>query len=323
MTNPELAEWLNLELGLAGGEAVTTNIIRQWVAWDVLPKASARGREIGRRPIWTRPETAKRRARRLAELRTAGVKREAAVIVQAFIEWGHPDGNRVRSALRKEVEKWRKQLDRQRTTRMNDGDFSSLSAVKKRALRKQLGPLAPRFIGTQFQQSDEFYAVQAYIAESGKTELEIYNPIILASFSKMLGIETASSQLRNEAFSSITAGLFGDPEIIENSATSEIDKSSDNDLRRARVAVKRLFRAINHAGRLVSFPGIPASVRALLQELNSLSSQISTGPWAVYALAACLLAVRRVDKCPEIALDGGDFEQLGGIFSAGFANAAL
>src|SRR5690348_10385096 len=96
MTNAELAAYLNEQLGLSAGQAVTTDVVRQWVAWDVLPKAKVQGRISGKGPAWSRLGVARRRAMRLAQLRKLGTRREKALIVQAYIEWGHPDFGRVR-----------------------------------------------------------------------------------------------------------------------------------------------------------------------------------------------------------------------------------
>lgn len=171
MTNSELAELLNARLGLAEHDAVTVNVLRQWVAWDVLPKARVAGRVDGKGPIWSRTGATLRRANRLGELRRRGIKRENALIVQAYIEWGHHDFDRVRAAMRSEWDKWAAQLTRKQTTFIENTDYGEISATQKRAIANQIGPISPIFKGTKLEQSPELYALIADFARTGESDL--------------------------------------------------------------------------------------------------------------------------------------------------------
>ena len=300
MTNAELASLLNSQLGLTETNAVTPNVIRQWVGWEVLTWSTARGRSVGESPEWSRSGKAMRRAFRLAQLRKSGVIRENAVIVQAYIEWGHPDIDRVRQALMREVNKWRSQLLRRRTTRMQNADYQSLSAVQQRAIRRQRGHLDARFAGTQFEQSDELYATFAELAESGEGDGDRVSKVLLAAMDKMLpGIgETLPAASLNRLGSAI-AGVFGSADEIANSAQSEIERASEREFRIARLISRRLLQPTREAQRIKEIMELSGAHAELLQMLNSLSPQISVGIWASVQFAQCLMCVRRSQQWPK------------------------
>lgn len=118
----------------------------------------------------------------MAELRKLSVQRKSAVIVQAFIEWGHRDFDLVRSALLHELKKARAQFAHHRTTHILNADYEDLSAVRQRAIRTQLGPLDSRFVDTQFQQSNEFYARIAQLAETGEGNVSRQRELLKGAF---------------------------------------------------------------------------------------------------------------------------------------------
>ena len=294
VTNADLALLLNSELGLAGALAVTPNVIRQWVAWDVLTRSTATGRSVGESPEWSRSGKATRRAFRLAQLRKSGVIRENAVIVQVYIEWGHPDIYRVRQALLREVKKWRSQLLHRRTTRMGNADYQNLSAVQQRALRRQLGPLDARFAGTRFEQSDELYATLSELAESGEGSRDRISKLLLTAIDKVLpGIGEALPAESLYRFGSTIAGVFGSAEEIGNSAQSEIISASEREFRIARLITSKLLRSARDIQQIRGIMKLSNAHSELLQMLNFLSPQISAGVWASIQFTQCLMCVRR------------------------------
>ena len=289
MTNPELAEYLNVQLGLAGSEAVSANVIRQWVAWDVLPKAGAQGRSIGESPLWVRSAAAMRRALRLAELRKRGITRENALIVQAYIEWGHDDLDRVRSALIGEWSKSAKQLIRRQTTFLNDKKFDDVSATKKRAIANQTGPLDFIFGGTPFEQSDGFYAQFAELSQTGKDNSNSISGLMNDAMARMSpGIATILPANLISAFANSFAGMTGPPDEIDNSGESTIQIASERQFRIARFYVRsmlRQFRTIGHVGEDIRSDPVMSQ---LLQFLHMLNPQISIGQWAVFLFIQAL-----------------------------------
>lgn len=320
MTNAELADWLNVECRLTGKDIITSNVIRQWVDWGVLPKASARGRTYGQGPKWSRSQVGIRRAVRLAELRTHGVKRETAVIAQAYIEWGHSDFERVLNALLHELRKWQSQLTRRRTTFIDGRNYRSLSLVQKRAIRVQLGAIDAFFDGTRFQQSDEFVAIFAQLAESGTGDTTSLSRLLVEAIDRIYpGFGQFLSLIPIDEILKLVAGALGSPEEIENSAQSEIEKAGERDFRTARVAMRRVSRMLRQTGRLSIIPGIPESLRELFTKLNAVSAQISIGPWGVFHFTQCLMAIRRGHQLPEIVLNASDMANLLQILPPEFA----
>ncbi len=282
MTNAELADFLNDNLGLAGTDAVTANVIRQWIAWDVLPKAKAHGRGIGQGPTWHRSDAAMRRALRLGELRKRGICRENAVIVQTYIEWGHPDFDRVREALLNELVKWAAQLNRHQTTFIGDSNFPEMSVTKHRAIANQLGPLDDRLKGTQFERSAELYAVFAETARTGHGNSEYLTALMLEAahqivpaFSKMLPAHCISQ------FANSFAGLTGPSDEIGNSGERAILSASERKFRIARLFIRRLLSELRKCEQHARSPILDVDARQLAQMLHSLYPQISVGPWLI------------------------------------------
>jgi len=243
MTNVELANSLNEKFALAGPDAVTLDVIRQWVAWDVLPRAQVKGRLPGKGPLWNRDERSLRRAHRLAELRKAGVRRENAVIVQAYVEWGHPDFARVRSALRAEFTKWRNQLNRDHTTFIGGDGYRGLSASRKRSIANQLGPLDGRFVGTQFEHTPEIYAVLANLARLAEGDLNQTRELISnameqlhPNFKAIIPIEMA------DLIANSISGLTGLPDEMEESGEGVIERATERQFRIARHHARLFLR---------------------------------------------------------------------------------
>jgi len=300
MTNAELAKQMNALWGLKGRDAVTANVIRQWVAWDVLPKARVQGRAAGNGPIWIRDERSLRRANRLAELRKAGVRRENALIVQAYIEWGHSDFYRVRHALRDEFSKWRNQLNHRHITFIGDDSFANLSATRKRAIANQLGPLDSRFSGTQFEQSPALYAVWADLARTADGNSNFLIAQLIEALQRIY--PAIDAIVPSELLSSIAIGLpglTGSSDEIDNSGESTIEIASERQFRVARIYARRYLKLLREAGCYDASPGLDPGARELMQMLHSFAPQISTGPWLTFAFAQLLHYVFRQSELQE------------------------
>lgn len=289
MTNSELAEQLNNLWDLQGTDAVTVNVIRQWIAWDVLPKAQVQGRMSGRGPIWIRDGRSFRRANRLAKLRKMGVRREHALIFQAYVEWGHSDFSRVRDALSHEFSKWREQLHRRHITFIGNDGFSNLSAGKKRAIANQIGPLDSLFAGTQFEQSPELYAIWADLARTGEGNSNVLIGQLIEAFRQMYPANDPAFAV--ELLSSIAAtlpGLTGSPDEIGNSGESTIAIATERQFLVARIYAREYLKTLRVAGCYAASGGSNSAVGELMQKLHSLAPQISTGPWLTFAFAQLL-----------------------------------
>jgi hypothetical protein len=286
MTNSELAELLNSTAGLEGNDGVTANVIREWVGWDLLPRAEARGRARGLNPDWSRSNSALRRATRLAELRKAAVRRENALVVQAYLEWGFPDFVKVRSALLSEFRKCRNQLIRRKITFFEGRQFGTISAAQLRAFSNQNGPLAERFVETQFEQSKEAYAVLAEAMSRSETELPDLVRIIQIGFDRLdreAGATIPTQCLT--AFANSFPGLTGFESEIDNSGETIIQTASERKYREARYRMRKLRTVIQRAG--IISPDV-SSGSELLRELSLLGPQITIGPWSVMAFVQAL-----------------------------------
>lgn len=311
MTNAELADALNRDLQLSGGDAVTVNVIRQWVLWGVLPRASATASAIGKSPDWHRDDRASRRAHRLTELRKAGIRRESAVIAQAFLEWGHADIERCRKAIVHEYAKGRAQMLKGVTTDLEFADYNALRAPTRRALRNQAGPLDARLIGTQFEQSAEFYAVALKVGNRGKGDPQQIAALLLDAFSRMLPmLSTYIDAPMIETLGNSIVGIFGIPDEIDNSAQTAIEMASPRQLRVARHVTRRGLKAIRNAHRFSELVDLPElaemkdEISDLANQLTALSPQITIGPWAVFMLAQTLLAAIAKKSDFRIEIEG-------------------
>jgi hypothetical protein len=276
VTNADLASALNSEFNLTGADAVTVNVIRQWVAWDVLP-------------VWTRDSRALHRARRLARWRRDGVRGENTVIAHAFIEWGHRDMARVKMAIGQEFRRARRLMFKRLTTTADLSDFQSLSAVQKRALRKQAGPLDSRFAGTRFEQSPELYASLLNLARNGEGNAAHIERIIGEAQNRMLpDLPPNFPNAVAAGFKDAISGLFGDPSEIENAAQISIERASAKEFRIARIITHRHLKALATANHISELPELASGIRDLLNMLALIGPQISIGYWRTSGFVAAL-----------------------------------
>lgn len=292
MTNAELADELNDRLALTGPDAITANVIRQWVAWEVLPKATAQGQAIGKGPAWSRSDAAMRRALRLAELRQGGIKRQNALIVQAYIEWGHCDFNRVRSALLDEWTKWASQLNHKRITFLGNTNFQNISSTKKKAIATQIGPLDNIFKGTPFEQSAELYVVFSEFSRFGNGNSEYLANLMAGAFRRispnMTQMPPASCIL---ALANSFSGMTGARDEIDNSGASEIQNASQRQFRIARYHIRLILHQLQIAGDIDHAAAIDFNTQKLLQILKLIGPQISVGPWLIFAFTQTLKSI--------------------------------
>lgn len=293
MTNQELADHLNEQAALSGRDVVTVNVIRQWVDWSLLSNAKIAGKAAPKGgPEWSRGEADMRRAYRLAELRKRGVRRQTALVVHAYLEWGYSDYSYLRKCLQSEWEKWRNQLVRRHITSMDGRDYAEISSVQKRALKNQLGDLYPGFVGTVAEQSPEAYAVIAELSKFG--EYNFYNVefIISESIARMLPDLSLEKDVIT-AFANSFAGLTGDAEEITNSANSAISHATERQLRLARHYTRVMQRAPQKLKVMRNISDISYFLRNWPQFENSLYQQMSIGPWLTGQFVQTLLLVMR------------------------------
>lgn len=281
ITNTELADLLNSEFGFVGRNAITANVVRQWVDWDVLPRAQAQGQRVGNAPSWARSDSDVRKARRLAELRRMGLKRENALVVQTYIEWGHQDFDRVRVAFAAEWRKASSQLARRQSTFLNDRTFTEVSAASKKAIANQLGPLDHRLQGTRFEQSQEFYAVMAEIGRSGANSKLPSDELIAKALDHMAPrVSPLLNPLWIEAIGKVLSGIAGLPDEIENSGIEAIQNANKRDFRVARYHVRLFRKAVK--GQLPN-RDIQSALESepTFQKLRELGPQILNVPWVI------------------------------------------
>ena len=295
MTNAELADALNSDFALRGTDAVTINVIRQWVAWGALPPATAMASAIGRNPEWHRNDHAMRRASRLAELRKAGIRRKNAVIAQAFLEWGHVNIDCSRKAIINEYKKGRAQLVKSVTTDLEFANHKDLSAKRQQALKKQMGPLDHRFIGTQFEQSSELYAIALQLCRLGTSEAGQIETLLSGAFEKILpGFSALIDNRLTQIIIKSASGIFGDADEIGNSAQSVIENATAGQLLIARRITRNFVNTFSPSEELiqsVTLTGTGVGFDQLTKELRSLAPQIKSGIWLVFIYVAVLNAI--------------------------------
>lgn len=312
MTNADLVAYLNEELGLTGASAVTSDVIRQWVLWDVLPRATSRGRGYGRGLEWKRSGRDLHRARQLARWRDYGIRRESAVIAQSFLEWRYPDFDHARRAIIIEFKRARALALKRFNTTADISDFAHLSSVGRRALRNQLGPLDGRFADTQFDLCGETYA--AFLSAAIKGEGNIGQLTALLTH-PIENLSPACSALFPESalqwFIGTTMGMFGEPTEIANSAQFTIEIASEREWRIARIATRRIFKMLRHAQAVSKIPGLDKSTRDLFAMLAQIQSEISIGRWAISMFAQILHGVRSgIEFPPEMRVNSKTFGQI-------------
>ncbi|WP_415644328.1 hypothetical protein [Sphingomonas antarctica] len=298
MTNADLAEQLNDALGLTGSNAVTPNVIRQWVLWDLLPKATIKDQKRG---DWTRDARSLRRATRLAELRKLGVKRETAFIVQAYLEWGHGEFNRVREAALSELRRSAALIRKAVTSDTQFDNYSDLSGTRQRALRRQGGPLDNRFRGTVFEQSREFYAWALKFVLGDAAQIDKYTLMIGSALSKLAApMDSIPTERLSLSLVASVGGLFGDAEEVDDAGETALSNSSERDFRVARLEWKKLTRILRPEFDWTQFGSFAEMLNPFRTVISAIGPQITVGNFAVSGFTA--LIKKRIDA-PELILN--------------------
>ncbi|MEP7348347.1 MAG: hypothetical protein ABI668_00160 [Sphingorhabdus sp.] len=245
MTNRELANQLNEQFELSGRSAVTENVIRQWVDWQLLPKSKIANIKTGSGPSWTRGEVALDMAAKLAQFRKYGLISEKQLVARCYIE-GWP----IEIETARPVMMNRAKYARSHMSKLLSVDYSKLerasdlTAVKKRALERQLGKQDARFEGMPFEFKGDTGILLTLSALSGNAPppeilgmLEQAMPI-----SKILGSHWAGLM---SLFVSGISGMAGLPDEIDNSLLDSIEHCSDEVFANSKQSTQFIFRAAN------------------------------------------------------------------------------
>jgi len=248
LTLDDLARQLDTELGIAGRNRVTRNVIRQWVRWGFLDHAVPRGRSVGLRPVWQRDEDQRARARRLAELRLAGVKTERLLICQGWLEgWDIPFRD-ASTALAEELTAQLNRASRTNTSNFDARGGAPVSHAKRRAVLRQAGPPnseAEPFIAAIGPERLFASLAAARFGREGKVDLA---ELFLAGVA-ILAVAPVGPEDRPiaEAVVSGLYGLLGSPDEIGDSALETLKSASVGDFGIARAlltAVRELLEEL-------------------------------------------------------------------------------
>lgn len=289
MTNAELAAALNDEFGLEGRARLSTNVIRQWVEWGLLPKAQVAGRVEGGGPIWERNDSAMVRARRFAKMRVFGIRSERALLAQAYIEWDAVSFDRARPAIIGEFRSVRSKLWRTMTADIPAGPVSEFSKTKRRALIKQSGPLDPVFHSTQFELPTDtiLTAMQsAFAGQSNETEQIALFANVMAQMAPSIATHIPTPL---PAWVNLN-GLFAPSDEIDFSGEAVLEMSNQSQFDKAR---KTTMQFVRRSRQLTNsrYSGIfPSDSEALRFMIGNLLPQISSGPWLIAGFVQILMA---------------------------------
>ncbi len=302
MTNDELAAQLNSELRLEGRQAVTANVIRQWVSWGVLPKSIPKGQRVGSGPIWERDAIALYRAKRLASVRQWNVIRETAVISQAFLEWGHDDIKRVRQALLSEFSRSRRSLFKSMTSSTDFAAVANLSAAKKKALIHQSGQLDIMFVKDRAANWPDLLISFLGLAHSGSGDIGALPEILLQSGIFPEATRPLASTMITPSVVAAIQKLFADPDEHGVAGEIHLSNATDAELLEAREKTSHWLFITMPTILNFSIPKVlelPVELNEeahtfdiIQQQLTKIYPQISSGHWATSAYVVALSMLR-------------------------------
>lgn len=292
MTNADLASALNDEFGLEGRARLSANVIRQWVEWGLLPKAHVAGRVEGGGPIWERNVNAVKRARRFAEMRVFGIRSERALVAQAYLEWDAVSFDRARQAILGEFRSARLKLWRTLSADIPAGPVSKFSSTKRRALRKQSGPLDPIFRSTQFELPADTFLSAMQSAFAGLSNEAAQIALTVDALTQMIPSLAQYLPAFLPAMVSPNA-LFAPPDEIEFSGEAVLAASNQAQFDEARKTTMQFVRKL----RLLTdtrYSGIlPDDAQALRSMIEMLLPQITAGPWLIAGFTQILMTQNR------------------------------
>ncbi len=288
MTNAELASLLNDEFDLKGRACLSANVIRQWVDWELLPKARVVGREGSNGPIWERDDAALARARRFAEIRYFGVRSERALVAQTYIEWRAISFDRAKPAILAEFRSARAKTKRRLTADIPEGAVADFPAIKRRALKNQGGPIDAIFQGSQFELSTDMVLSGMRAAFTGYADDREQTALLATALAKAAPSLIATMHASLLPGAKFSRGLFADPEETDLSVESLLQAATVEEFERAQAFLAksaRRFRRLADGGYSAMLPNEFEPFRVMLEKVLP---QISCGQWLTTLFAQVL-----------------------------------
>ena len=246
MRTDELIKALNEEAARLKLKPVTRRMLRDWVDEDLIGARKARGRGHGRHPIWQFAEIDVRRAKRIVELKTAGVTRISEIRIYLwFAEDNYPIvmiGDALRSEftrlMNRERRKLRFKYDHRYHKSLTDADVQKHS--------NQLPPIDAGLAEVGFKIGP---AVAIKIISEllwGKAGHEELPHLMTEEASRILGRPIGTTDIKID-FGDLS-GVFGAADEILNSGEADLKHVKDADLYEARRRLRDLISALSFGG---------------------------------------------------------------------------
>lgn len=293
MTNVELSQQLNQELSLLGKQAVTANVVRQWVRWKLLKRATILGKTADGKPVWERDEQALEQAKRLATYRCYGLVREDQLICRCYIDGWDIDVDRLRLTLRKRLQALHAVALKRFTSTIERERRDSLSVAQKRAIRNQIGRLDRRFIGTAFELTPDNYVdiFREAIADSGRLEV-ITEPFQNAS-------EALFPEMKMQEFPHLSfvvrsiAGLFANPDQFTETPFNSVETCENADFALARSLISRLFEIPDFIERFENHMPFPPELIGQMPIISNTIRTIEKSEWPTWLFLTIVHGLRK------------------------------
>lgn len=284
MTSEELVQLLNLSISHPDHQ-VTADVVRQWVAWKVLPPAVGRGRGIGESRRWFRSQSNLAQAKRLAELRNAGMVTRQALQAQMWLEGWGLDFGIAKPAIVARFDAALAKIRRGITTSFDPRDGRSPTAAKRRAVAHQLGQQAEVFRQSAFLiDPEEIFHAFGPLFLGTENRFDISG--ILARVLRQTNVVVPPGAL--ERITAALAGLLGDEQEIEFAGRRSIEEGALDEYELAR----RVFTLGRRGLAAIAKPDFrrltPAVWAPFLEIADAVGEQVFRGHFAVLSFGATL-----------------------------------
>jgi len=289
---------LNAEARSLGADLdVTERALEDWIYEDLLEKPTEKGL-AGGGSEWRYAPTALRAALQIVRLKASKrSRRNAELRLRLWLLDFDVPTDRVHGDLKTEFDRLVRRRFFRNPLRYDADSGEDLSERQMEAELRKAGPLDPTLASTGLAppSGDMLNLISELVwGSKGPTQALKSLETLISPFASDKGRELLAEFLRGLEPYVETAGLFGNPDEIENSGLDALAKVSDGDLQKARRLYQLALAMADCASRSAEFlpPDFPPALREARPEIGRTLRE--SDEWCVAGLAACAIAVNRV-----------------------------
>jgi hypothetical protein len=256
MLKADLLPVLNAEATRLGVSPVTERMWEDWVdEEDLIDKPKPKGRKRGKNPMWEYSSGTTERALTVLRLKADGVTRFSALRLQLWLHGHEVPLARIKGDLESEFERLLKKHFFRNPWTFDARDPNSDAPEKIKRHKKKLQPVDQTLDAAGLTPSDDsLFALGSKFFWGPDRKTDPFE-VITAELSQKCGVPTSSFEMLLadlKPYIACVAGLFGNPDEIEKSGVSELNKLTLEDLNSGRTFYQGLLGLFEVGSKILS-----------------------------------------------------------------------